>query len=219
MKKIAILGTGGVGNTIGTKLIELGYELMMGSRSSNNEKAKAFAEKFPGKAKSGTFKEAINFSDLIFNCTKGENSVDALKHAGETLSGKTIIDIANPLDFSNGMPPSLFPHLSNTWSLGEELQKQFPEANIVKTLNTMWAGLMVDPNMIGNGDHINYISGNNKDAKKKVIDLLMEIGWKKESIMDLGDITNARATEAVLPIWLRVWGVTKTGAFNFKIVK
>ncbi len=83
----------------------------------------------------------------------------------------------------------------------------------------MWAGLMVDPNMIGNGDHVNYICGNNSNAKESVINLLLEIGWKKDCIIDLGDITNARATEAILPIWLRVWGVTKTGAFNFNIVK
>jgi hypothetical protein len=82
----------------------------------------------------------------------------------------------------------------------------------------MWCGLMVNPKMIGSGDHVNYICGNDAAAKQKVIGLLEEIGWKKENILDLGDISNSRATEAVLPIWLRVWGVTKNGAFNFRII-
>jgi predicted dinucleotide-binding enzyme len=134
------------------------------------------------------------------------------------VNGKIIIDVSNPLDFSKGMPPSLIPSLSNTNSLGEEIQKLFPQAKVVKTLNTMWCGLMVNPNMIGGGNHTNFICGNDADAKTKVKSLLNEFGWKNENILDLGDITNARGTEAVLPIWLRVWSATQNGAFNFKIV-
>jgi predicted dinucleotide-binding enzyme len=203
--KIGILGTGNVGSTIGSKLIDFGHDVLMGSRTLNNEKALAFIAKSNNKAS-------------IFNCTKGEVSIDALKLAGNTLDGKIIVDIANPLDFSNGMPPSLIPTLSNTNSLGEEIQKTFPNAKVVKTLNTMWCGLMVNPHLIGNGEHVNYISGNDAEAKNKVITLLNEFGWKNEFILDLGDLTAARATEAVLPIWLRVYGATKNGAFNFKII-
>jgi hypothetical protein len=117
------------------------------------------------------------------------------------------------------MPPSLIPELSNTNSLGEEIQKNFPGSKVVKTLNTMWCGLMVNPSMIGNGDHVNYLCGNDQSSKTAVKDLLKKFGWKEDSLVDLGDITNSRGTEALLPIWLRVWAVTKTGAFNFKIVK
>jgi hypothetical protein len=217
--KIAVLGTGNVGDTIGYKLVELGHEVMMGSRTLKNEKALAFVEKCNQKASNGTFADAASFGEIIFNCTKGEVSIDALKLAGNALNGKIIIDIANPLDFSNGMPPSLIPALSNTNSLGEEIQKTFPNSKVVKTLNTMWCGLMVNPNLIGNGEHVNYISGNDADSKIKVISLLNEFGWKNEFILDLGDLTAARATEAVLPIWLRVYGATKNGAFNFKIIR
>lgn len=216
--KIAVLGTGNVGNTIGSKLVELGHEVMIGSRTNDNVKAKAFVDNHKGKAKNGTFSEAFNFADLIINCTKAEAILHILKDNKNILNNKILIDIANPLDFSKGMPPSLLPELSNTNSLGEEIQKQFPEIKVVKTLNTMWCGLMVNPKMIGGGDHVNYICGNDSDAKSKVKSLLNEFGWRNENILDLGDITNARATEAVLPIWLRVWGVTKNGAFNFKIV-
>jgi predicted dinucleotide-binding enzyme len=217
--KIAVLGTGMVGDTIGSRLIELGHEVKMGSRTADNEKAKAFVDKNKGKASAGTFADAAAFGELIINCTAGAGSIEALKMAGEAnLDGKIIIDIANPLDFSKGMPPSLIPELSNTNSLGEEIQKTFPSAKVVKTLNTMWCGLMVNPAMINGGDHTNFISGNDADAKQKVKGLLNEFGWKNENILDLGDISSARGTEAVLPVWLRIWNATQNGAFNFKVI-
>lgn len=217
--KIAVLGTGMVGDTIGSRLIELGHQVMMGSRSAANEKATAFVAKHMTGASAGTFEQAASFGELIFNCTKGENSIDALKLAGDAINGKIIVDISNPLDFSKGQPASLLPALSNTNSLGEEIQKTFPKAKVVKTLNTMWCGLMVNPTMISGGDHTNFICGNDVDAKAQVKALLKEFGWKEQNILDLGDITNARGTEAVLPIWLRVWGATQNAAFNFKVVQ
>lgn len=216
--KIAVLGTGMVGTTIGSRLVELGHEVMIGSRTATNEKAVEFANSNGKNASAGTFEDAANFGEIIFNCTKGEVSIEVLKLAGSGIDGKILIDIANPLDFSQGMPPCLIPALSNTNSLGEEIQKTFPTTRVVKTLNTMWCGLMVNPLMIGNGDHTNYISGNDAEAKTTVKTLLNEFGWKNENILDLGDITNARGTEATLPIWLRVWGATNNGAFNFKII-
>jgi len=217
--KIAVLGTGMVGDTIGSRLIELGHEVKMGSRTADNEKAKAFVAKNEGKASSGTFAEAAAFGEIIFNCTAGAGSIEALKMADEAnINDKIIVDIANPLDFSKGAPPSLIPSLSNTNSLGEEIQKTFPSAKVVKTLNTMWCGLMVNPSMINGGDHTNFISGNDAEAKQKVKGLLNEFGWKNENLLDLGDISTARGSEAVLPIWLRIWNATQNGAFNFKVV-
>jgi len=216
--KISVLGTGMVGDTIGSRLIELGHEVMMGSRSSANEKALAFVAKHKHGARAGTFADAAAFGELIFNCTKGDSTIDALKLAGPAINGKILIDVANPLDFSNGIPPSLIPSLSNTNSLGEEIQKEFPAIKVVKTLNTMWCGLMVNPLMIGEGNHTNFICGNDAEANAQVKSLLNQFGWKNENLLDLGDISNARGTEAVLPIWLRVWSATKNGAFNFKVV-
>ena len=216
--KIAVLGTGMVGDTIGTRLVELGHDVMMGSRSATNERAVEFARKHGGKAHAGTYADAATFGELIINCTKGDGSIAALKLAGSGIDGKVLIDISNPLDFSGGALPSLIPSLSNTHSLGEEIQATFPSARVVKTLNTMWCGLMVNPNMIAGGDHTNFICGNDPEAKASVVNLLREFGWKEENILDLGDISNARGTEAVLPIWLRVWTATQNGAFNFKVV-
>lgn len=215
--KIAVLGTGNVGHTIGSKLIVLGHTVMMGSRSADNPKAKAFVAEHPDEAKSGTFSDAANFGELIFNCTSGAGSLEALALAGaNNLKGKTLIDLSNPLDFSKGNPPSL--SIVNTNSLGEEIQKQFPETKVVKTLNTMWCGLMVNPGLIGGGDHQVFVCGNDEGAKDKTKHLLKEFGWKDKNILDLGDITAARGTEMYLPLWLRIWGATKNGSFNLKLV-
>lgn len=215
--KIAVLGTGNVGDTIGSKLIEIGHQVMMGSRTSDNEKAKTFVAKHSSKASAGTFAEAAAFGEIIFNCTAGLGSLEALTMAGEkNLNGKIIIDLANSLDFSKGMPPSL--GICNTNSLGEEIQKAFPQAKVVKALNTMWCGLMVNPTMINGGDHTTFVCGNDSNAKEEVKKILKSFGWDKNNILDLGDIAKARGTEMYLPLWLSIYGATKNGAFNVKIV-
>ena len=214
---VAVFGTGNVGDTIGSKLIEVGHTVMMGSRTSDNEKAKAFVAKHNGKASAGTFAEAASFGEIIFNCTAGVGSIEALKMAGEkNLSGKIIVDIANPLDFSKGMPPSLA--ICNTNSLGEEIQKAFSQTKVVKALNTMWCGLMVNPAMINGGDHSTFVSGNDANAKEEVKNILKSFGWAEKNILDLGDISKARGTEMYLPLWLSIYGATNNGAFNIKIV-
>jgi 8-hydroxy-5-deazaflavin:NADPH oxidoreductase len=223
--KIGILGTGGVGKAFAARLSGLDHEVMLGTRDA----LKTLEKKDPGsvadflaqnkKVKLGSFAQAAAFGELVIHVAKGEHALEVIKNAGEAnLNGKVLIDISNPLDFSKGMPPCLIPSLSNTTSLGEEVQKLLPNAKVVKTLNTMWNGLMLDPNLIAGGDHINYISGNDAGAKQKVIALLREFGWREENILDLGDISAARATESTLPIWLRIYGARKSGAFNFKIV-
>lgn len=215
--KIAVFGTGMVGDTIGSRLIELGHTVMMGSRTADNEKAKAFVAKHTGKASSGTYADAASFGEIIFNCTSGAGSIEALKMAGEkNLNDKIIVDIANPLDFSKGMPPSL--SIVNTNSLGEEIQKTFPKSRVVKALNTMWCGLMVNPGMLNGGDHSTFVSGNDSAAKEIVKEILKSFGWAENNILDLGDITKARGTEMYLPLWLSIYGATNNGAFNIKIV-
>lgn len=215
---IGILGTGMVGDAIGTKLIQLGHKVKMGSRAANNEKASAWVTKNGATASAGTFADATQFGEIIFNCTSGVGSLDALRAAGsKNLSEKILIDISNPLDFSKGMPPSLT--VSNTDSLGEQIQRAFPDVKVVKTLNTLSNPLMVNPSLINNGDHTIFMSGNDADAKAKVLSLLVSFGWKSENVIDLGDITTARGTEQLLPIWVRLYGKFQTPMFQFKVVK
>lgn len=225
--KIAILGTGSVGQTWATKLTSLGHTVVIGTRNTENTLAKtdnngvaAFAAflKANETVTLTNFSDAVTGADFVVNATKGEGSIAALTAVGENLNGKIIIDIANPLDFSTGGLPALIPALSNTNSLGEEIQKTFPSTKVVKTLNTMWAGLMVNPAMTAAGDHTNFIAGNDADAKNAVKELIKQFGWADASLLDLGDISNACGTEAILPIWLRVWNATQNGAFNLKVV-
>ena len=215
--KIAVFGTGSVGETLGSKLIELGHEVKMGSRTANNEKALAWVKKAGPKASTGTFADAAKGADLIVNATLGSGTIEAFKMAGADHSaGKVVLDLSNPLDFSKGFPPSLF--ISNTDSLGEALQREFPKAKVVKALNTMAATLMVNPRQLPDSHHT-FVAGNDAGAKDVVKSLLQSFGWKAEEVIDVGDITGARATESYLPIWLRLYGALKVGTFNVKIVR
>jgi 8-hydroxy-5-deazaflavin:NADPH oxidoreductase len=215
--KIAVFGTGMVGKAIATKLTELGHEVKMGSRTAGNEKAVAWVASAGTNASEGTFAEAAAFGEILFNCTKGDVSLDVLKLAGEAnINGKTLVDISNPLDFSKGMPPTLF--VCNDDSLGETLQRTFPGVHVVKTLNTMNCNLMVNPAGLP-GDHNVFVSGNDAGAKSEVKKLLASFGWSEKNTIDLGDITTARGTEQLLPIWIRLMGTLGTASFNFKVVR
>lgn len=216
--KFGVLGTGMVGEAIASKLLTLGHEVMMGSRTSDNEAAKEWRTQHGPRARTGTFAETAEFGEILFNCTQGIHSIEALRLAGEdNLEGKLLVDVANPLDFSNGMPPSLT--VTNTDSLGEQIQRAFPKARVVKALNTMNCELMVNPKMIP-GNHDAFICGNDELAKDQLTGLLCEgFGWNPDNVIDLGDITNARATEALLPIWVRLYGKLQHPHFNFHITQ
>jgi 8-hydroxy-5-deazaflavin:NADPH oxidoreductase len=216
--RIGVLGTGVVGNTIASKLIERGHEVKMGARSRGNEKADAWVRVAGERATAGSFADAAEFGEVLFNCTSGVGSLDALHAAGaERLGNKILIDLANPLDFSKGMPPSL--SVVNTDSLGEQIQRAFPNVRVVKTLNTLNHLMMVNPQMVA-GDHNIFVSGNDADAKQQVVNWLGEwFGWRADQIIDVGDITTARGTEMLLPLWVRLFMKFQTPAFNWHIAR
>ncbi len=210
-----ILGTGVVGSTLGTKLVELGHRVKMGSRTADNPRSAEWARRAGPNASHGTFAEAASFGGVIFNCTAGAASLQALTMAGaHHLRGKVLIDVANPFDFSTGMPPSLL--VCNTDSLAEQIQREFPDARVVKTLNTMNCAVMVNPSLVP-GEHNVFLSGNDAQAKATVAEILQWFGWKRENIIDLGDITTARGTEMAMALWLRLWNVIGHTNFNFHI--
>jgi predicted dinucleotide-binding enzyme len=218
-----------VGQSIAGKLSELGHGVMVGTRDTE----KTLAHKEPTqmglppfgvwhkehpKVKLGTFAQAAAFGEILVNATSGTATMEVLKLAGEkNLGSKTLIDVSNPLDFSKGMPPSL--SVCNTDSVGEQIQRSYPAVRVVKALNTLTAMVMVNPGSVNNGDHHLFICGNDAQAKVKVKDLLSSFGWKEESFIDLGDITNARGTEMILPLWVRLYGVFRSPMFQFKIVR
>ena len=185
--KIGILGTGMVGRAIASRLVQLGHEVKMGSHTADNAKAAEWLKSNGILASQGTFQDAASFGEMIFNCTAGSVSLEALRLAGsKNLKEKILVDIANPLDFSKGMPATLT--ICNTDSLGEQIQRTFPEARVVKTLNTVNCGVMVNPKILS-GDHDIFICGNDPSAKAKVTEFLYSFGWR--TVIDLGDITAA----------------------------
>ncbi len=226
--KISILGTGVVGQTIAEKTFHLNHNVFMGSRNAKDAQLRTDPNPMTGisfsqwyqknkNIKLVNFNELPHDSELFINATGGIFSIEALNLTGrDKLEGKIIIDIANPLDFSKGMPPTLT--ICNTGSLGEQIQNEFPNSYVVKTLNTMNAYLMVNPGLLPENHNV-FISGNNSKAKSTVTKLLNEFGWKNSDIIDLGDISTCRGTEMVLPLWLRLWSSLGTPQFNFKIVK
>jgi predicted dinucleotide-binding enzyme len=214
--RIAVLGTGMVGRAIGTRLAGLGHDVTMGSRSAGNEAAAEWARTTGGSAAYGTFADAAEAGELVFNCTNGAGSLDALEAAGaERLAGKVLVDVANVLDHSGGMPPKVV--LFDDDSLGERIQRAFPDARVVKALNTVNCNVMVDPARVP-GSHDVFVAGNDDDAKDQVRELLQAFGWPLASIVDLGDISGARATEAYLRLWLRLMGTLGTADFNIATV-
>ena len=225
--RLGILGTGVVGKMLAARLAGLGHEVMVGTRNPEqtlsrtepdaygNPPFSAWQEEHP-EVKLGIFEEAATHGEMVVNATAGGVSLEALELAGEdNMNGKILIDVSNPLDFSRGMPPTL--SVSNTDSLGEQIQRRFPEARVVKTLHTMNAHLMVDPAQLAETDHTVFVSGNDAEAKQAVTELLESFGWT--DVIDLGDITTARGTEMMLPVWLRLFSALQKPIFNFKIVR
>jgi predicted dinucleotide-binding enzyme len=226
--RIAVLGTGMVGQALAAKLAEGGHEVVVGTRDPaatlardepdgyGNPPFRVWQEQHPDVKLAG-FADAAGHGELVVNATAGAASVDALRQAGEAnLAGKVLVDIANALDFSRGMPPPLL--VANTDSLAEQIQRAVPAVRVVKALNTMNALVMANPDQLGGGDHTVFVCGDDPEAKALVTRLLTEgLGWR--DVIDLGDLTAARATEMVLPIWLRLMGALQTPMFNLKVVR
>jgi 8-hydroxy-5-deazaflavin:NADPH oxidoreductase len=213
--RIGVLGTGSVGRRIAGRLVGLGHEVTMGSRSAESESLREWLEEVGDGAQGGTFANAAAAGELLFNCTAGGASLEALAAAGaEHLSGKVLVDVSNPLDFSQGIPPQL--SVCNDDSLGEQIQAAFPGARVVKSLNTMNNQVMVEPGRLP-GAHSVFVCGNDDDAKEQVKELLHSFGWSDGQIIDLGDISAARGTEMYLPLWLRLMGALGTADFNIEI--
>lgn len=226
--RMGVLGTGSVGRALSSKLAELGHDVLIGTRDvdallartdTGYDRSPPFAEWLAGHpaVRVAPFAEAGPHGEMLWNATLGTGSVEALGAAGpDHLAGKIVVDVSNPLDFSRGMPPSLF--VCNTDSLGEQIQRAFPRARVMKTLNTVNAGVMVDPTGLAGGDHHAFVGGDDADAKAAVTEILTDgFGWR--NVIDLGGIASARAVEMYLPLIVGLFGVLGTSAVNVKVVR
>ena len=214
--RFGVLGTGRVGQALAGKLVAVGHEVTMGSREAANEAAAAWVAQTGAGAAAGTFADAAAFADVVINATSGLHSLDALTAAGSTnLAGKVLIDVANPLDFSKGFPPSIT-HRGDD-SLAEQIQRAFPDALVVKTLNTVNCQVMIAPSLAPGG--VVFVGSNHPSAKRQTRDMLLSFGWPDNDIVDGGDITSARGFEAYVVLWTRLMQVLKTPQFNIRIVR
>jgi len=212
--KIGVLGTGATGLTLGSKLVGLGHDVMLGSRDEANPTAVAWAKDLGHNALYGSFMNAAEFGEIIFNCTLGTATISALQLAGEeNLTGKVLIDTSNPIDRSTDLWQLT---VCNTDSLGEQIQREFPGAKVVKTLNTVNANVMVDPNKLIEKTDV-FVSGNDIEAKATVVRILKEwFGWRE--VIDLGDITTSRSVEMYVLLWHDMRRAISSQRFNIKLV-
>jgi predicted dinucleotide-binding enzyme len=212
--QIGILGSGVTAQTLGSKLVQQGHEVMLGSREEAKPSSVAWAKDAGQQALYGTFRNAAQFGEVILNCTLGMASMEALEMAGaENLKGKILIDTANPIDRSTGVWKLT---VDNTDSLGEQIQRAFPDTKVVKTLNTVNANVMADPAKLLEMTDI-FVSGNDLDAKAKVIGYLRDwFGWRH--VIDLGDITTARGVEMYVLLWHYIRNTVPSQRFNIKVV-
>jgi 8-hydroxy-5-deazaflavin:NADPH oxidoreductase len=222
--KIGIIGSGVVAQTLGSRLIEQEHDVVLGTRDPRKLDAKRmlastlreWLERTKNRAKIATFAEAAAHGEILINATSGTISIDALKLAdADKVGSKILIDAANELDHSQGMPPAVL--ASQERCLAEKIQATFPNLKVVKTLNTIGAPVMVNPRAVGGGDHTVFVSGNDLDAKAQVTKLLKSFGWS--DVLDLGDVASARGPEMYMAMWIRLWGATKTGMLNVKVVR
>lgn len=209
-----MIGTGSVGRTLSQKLQELGHDVVVGTRDPDETSRR---DEWAGL---GVPLRQLGLvaadADLVVNATNGLASLSALGEVGsDHLAGKVLVDVANPLDFSQGFPPTL--SVKDTDSLAEQIQRAFPETKVVKALNTMTASVMVDPGSVGDGDTTVFAASDDAEARQVVVGLLGELGWV--DVVELDGLHNARGLEMWLPLWVRLMGTLGTAEFNLKLVR
>lgn len=216
--RIGVLGTGTVGRTLGTALVQAGHDVLLGSRSADSPAAVDWAAGAPGpgSAAAGTFAAAAAHGEVVVNATNGAHSLDALATCdADSLAGKVLLDVANPLDFSTG---TLRLTVCNDDSLAEQIARAHPQARVVKTLNTVNAAVMVAPRQVPGPHHV-FVAGDDAAARARAVALLGDLGWPSEWVLDLGGLDAARGLEMYLPLWLRLYQTFGTPDFNITVAR
>jgi predicted dinucleotide-binding enzyme len=208
--KIGILGSGYAGQTLGRGFAARGHQVRIGTRDPG--KLHEWLADVGPLASATTGGECAGWADLIVLSVRG-SAVETVLHAAgsEHFAGKVVIDASDPLEFESGRP-GLF--VGTTDSLGERVQRWLPEASVVKALNTVSAAVMIEPALSG-GEPDMFIAGNDPAAKQRVGTLLAEFGW---SVIDIGDIENARWLEAMSLLWVVYHHQTGTLNHAFKLL-
>jgi 8-hydroxy-5-deazaflavin:NADPH oxidoreductase len=215
--RIGIIGSGNVGRTIADGALGAGHEVRLGARTPGKPEVREWLEGAADGATVGTIGEAAEFGELLVNATDGDGSLDALQAAGaENLAGKTLLDIANAGSFDE--EHNFVLTYANDDSLAEEIQRAFPDLKVVKALNTMHRLLMTNPGALP-APTTALVCGNDEQAKAEVLGLLRDLGWKPENVIDLGDLTAARATEMFVSLWVRLNSALDRQLFGVAVVR
>ena len=209
-----MIGSGVVGRTLAQAFAGLGHDVAVGTRDPD-ETAKR--EEWSGMAVALRALEVVAAdADLVVNATNGDASLAALGRVGtDHLVGKVLVDVANPLDFGAGFPPTL--SVKDTDSLAEQIQRAFPAARVVKALNTVTASVMVDPASVGEGDTSIFVAGDDAGARTQVRALLESLGWR--DVVGHDALSHARGLEMYVSLWVRLMGALGTAEFNVKLVR
>ncbi len=209
---ITVIGTGAVGRTLAVAFHRLGHDVVVGTRDP--EETAARPEWQGMEVPLAALAAAAEGAEVVVNATNGAASLEALGQV-EGLAGTVVLDAANPLDFSQGFPPTL--SVKDTDSLAEQIQRAFPGTRVVKALNTVNAQVMVEPGRVGEGDTTIFVAGDDAEARRTVRGLLEELGWR--DVLELEGLHNARGLEMWLPLWVRLMGTLGTADFNLKVVR
>jgi hypothetical protein len=211
-----VLGTGSVGRTVAVALSRLGHQVTVGTRDPEVTAAREDWVRLPQSLPLRAYPAVADGVDLVVNATSGTGSLPALAAVGsDRLAGSVLLDLSNPLDFSAGFPPTLT--VKDTDSLAEQIQRAFPESRVVKALNTVTAEVMVDPTLVGDGDTSVFAASDDADARRLVVGLLHELGWR--DVVELDELSAARGLEMYLPLWVRLMASLGTARFNVKLVR
>lgn len=226
--KIAVIGTGMVGRGLAGALADLGHDVVIGTRNPKRTLARTEPDAMGTPAYPHwqaehpevsllTLPEAGAHGEVVLNATNGQNALAALQGVGaEVLAGKILLDLALPLDLSQGLPPTLT--IANTDSLGEQIQRAYPETRVVKSLTSVYYQVMTDPSRVP-GPHSIFVAGNNAEAKQRIQELLTQFGWPADSVIDLGDITGARGVEMYSRLFFTLYNAFGTFDFNINVTR
>ena len=210
--KVGILGSGEVGQTLGSGFLQHGHDVMIGTR---NVSKLAEWKSANAKGKVGSFADAATHGDVVVLAVKGKVAADVLRAAGAGVDGKTVIDACNPIADAppEGGVLKFFTTLDD--SLMERLQREFPGAKLVKAFNSVGSSRMVNPSFAG-GRPTMFICGNDDGAKKSVSGILDQFGWE---VADMGRAEGARAIEPLCILWCIPGFLANQWTHAFKLLK
>lgn len=208
--QIAILGTGAVGRTLGAAFAGLGHDVTVGTRDPAATEAR---DDWPGGLALAAYADATAGAEVVVSAVSGTAALEVL--ASVDLADTVLLDVGNPLDFSEGFPPTLT--VKDTDSLAEQIQRAHPEARVVKTLNTVAHEVMVAPQRVGDGDTTIFVAGDDAGARAVARGLLEELGWR--DVVEFPDLQAARGLEMWLPLWVRLMQQFGRAGFNLRIVR